>query len=433
MTSLFNTSALTVFQKNAIEDKNFLFNNQDNVVGSDYHELRGKGFKKRKITNPSFQRRSLADSNHLKYDANLDGNGIIYGKTGCGKTAFIQKCLKNGFLGEIERVFWVCPDSVDDTFVIKNEKGFNDVGVEVSYFFVNDKKSLSSTVAEIVEYLKFLKGDNEEKSARPRRKYDDSDDGDDDDSDEDSVGRNFVKTYGEKISKVKYLAIFDDMTGLGENCESLAHFYTINRKLDCIAYTVFHDFFGESRAMRTMLANSEQKVFFTLDFNSRLKTYLSNLGVHHQKHAARSNNQIWLNSLYFGNIANLQNSHLLISTCRGKTGGPSMFRSNADDGEKQICFYPSTSPSHDKSIYNTFVSERVNNTAKDIKLDSGNNKNFNNSSSPFKITKLIKSTKNGDIYQNSRLSQISFEQSSTDKKIERGVIEEVEENNSITE
>ena len=41
------------------------------------------------------------------YDGKFQGNMLIVGRTGCGKTTFMQKLALNNFFGKIKKVEWV--------------------------------------------------------------------------------------------------------------------------------------------------------------------------------------------------------------------------------------------------------------------------------------------------------------------------------------
>ena len=46
--------------------------------------------------------------NEYNYDGKFHGNILVVGRTGCGKTTFIQKLGKNKLFGsELTDVFWV--------------------------------------------------------------------------------------------------------------------------------------------------------------------------------------------------------------------------------------------------------------------------------------------------------------------------------------
>ena len=41
------------------------------------------------------------------YDAKFEGNILVVGRTGCGKTTFVQNLGKNKMFGDIKEVFWI--------------------------------------------------------------------------------------------------------------------------------------------------------------------------------------------------------------------------------------------------------------------------------------------------------------------------------------
>ena len=52
--------------------------------------------------------REAGASGEYVYDGKFQGNILVVGRTGCGKTTFIQKLGKNRLFGEeIVNVFWV--------------------------------------------------------------------------------------------------------------------------------------------------------------------------------------------------------------------------------------------------------------------------------------------------------------------------------------
>ena len=41
------------------------------------------------------------------YDGKLEGNILIVGQIGCGKTTFIQNIAKNSLFSELKEIFWI--------------------------------------------------------------------------------------------------------------------------------------------------------------------------------------------------------------------------------------------------------------------------------------------------------------------------------------
>lgn len=46
------------------------------------------------------------EETNYSYNGRFDGN-ILAGRTGCGKTTFVQKLAKNNLFGDIKHIFWV--------------------------------------------------------------------------------------------------------------------------------------------------------------------------------------------------------------------------------------------------------------------------------------------------------------------------------------
>ena len=41
------------------------------------------------------------------HDGRFDGNILVVGRTGCGKTTFVQNLAKDQLFGDIKKVFWI--------------------------------------------------------------------------------------------------------------------------------------------------------------------------------------------------------------------------------------------------------------------------------------------------------------------------------------
>ena len=47
------------------------------------------------------------DEVNYTYDAKFEGNILVVGRTGSGKTTFVQNLRKNKLFGEIKEVYWI--------------------------------------------------------------------------------------------------------------------------------------------------------------------------------------------------------------------------------------------------------------------------------------------------------------------------------------
>ena len=65
------------------------------------------------------------DEMNYAYDRRFEGNILIVGRTGCGKTTFAQSLGRSKSFGDIDKVFWVSKvelskdreDNIRDCFV----------------------------------------------------------------------------------------------------------------------------------------------------------------------------------------------------------------------------------------------------------------------------------------------------------------------------
>ena len=65
------------------------------------------------------------DEMNYAYDRRFEGNILIVGRTGCGKTTFVQSLGRSKSFGDIDKVFWVSEvelskdreDNIRDCFV----------------------------------------------------------------------------------------------------------------------------------------------------------------------------------------------------------------------------------------------------------------------------------------------------------------------------
>ena len=49
----------------------------------------------------------MADEIIYNYDRKFEGNVLVVGRPGCGKTKFLQNLQKNRMFGEIKKVMWL--------------------------------------------------------------------------------------------------------------------------------------------------------------------------------------------------------------------------------------------------------------------------------------------------------------------------------------
>ena len=49
----------------------------------------------------------MSNEINYMYDGKFEGNILVVGRTGCGKTTFVQNLGKNQMFGDIKEVLWI--------------------------------------------------------------------------------------------------------------------------------------------------------------------------------------------------------------------------------------------------------------------------------------------------------------------------------------
>ena len=75
----------------------------------------------------------MADEINYIYDAKFDGNILIFGKTGCGKTTFVQNLGKNRMFGKLKEVTWISKISLSRDRENNNRNCFVNKNINFEY------------------------------------------------------------------------------------------------------------------------------------------------------------------------------------------------------------------------------------------------------------------------------------------------------------
>ena len=192
--------------------------------------------------------------NNYTYDGQFEGNITIMGRTGCGKTTFIQNLGKNKMFGkDIKLVFWVSKIRLSGEWEDVIRESFSKQTVKFTY---------PNNLDEFNYLIDFFMSKKMPES--------NSDSG-----------------QGEKI-EVDKLIVMDDVSGLADRCEIFLSFWP------SLANTVF---LGQSWEM--IMSQTHIFNFFPDSIHSGriLKTF--SLFASREKNTHLPTNQIWFNRLYF--------------------------------------------------------------------------------------------------------------------------------------
>ena len=125
------------------------------------------------------------------YDGQFYGNILVVGRTGCGKTTFLEKLGLNNFFGNIIKTEWI-----SGIYIEKKREA------EIQSYFSNDTK------------------------VHVAKEQDELD--------------SFIETFFGENKKLDRLIIMDDVSGVAEVSKKFANVLTVSRKFGYNCVYVFH-------------------------------------------------------------------------------------------------------------------------------------------------------------------------------------------------
>ena len=238
------------------------------------------------------------------YDGQFYGNVLVVGRTGCGKTTFLEKLGVHNFFGKIVKTEWISRIEID-----KQREA------EIQFYFSND---IEVHIAEEQDELESL---IETFKLRSREESDNS-----------NVLNN---SFGEN-RKLDRLIIMDDVSGVADVSGKFANLLTVSREFGYNCVYVFHVIVPSSQIWQKIITQVNIFDIFPLSipYNTLAKVIQSNGILQSKKYVpARS---LWLSRVF----TNLANSHeklcLTIDSGFHNKNGPGRYRSSADNPEKQF-------------------------------------------------------------------------------------------------
>ena len=200
-----------------------------------------------------------------------------------------------------------------------------------------------------------------------------------------------VTIFGEIINRDR-LIVFDDVSGLADNSNKFANFLTVARKYKFNCVYIFHTIYPEKATWKTILSQTNIFNIFpaSVSLNS-VKRILDGSCVRKTtRYIPRS--LLWINRLFIELANKSQKVCLTLDCSNTNRDGPSRFRSEADNPDKQVCYFNTPT---DEQVYNEFIARRIKSKElkdeiqfeiTDVKSKSNKNVVFDISS---KIEKLV--------------------------------------------
>ena len=308
------------------------------------------------------------------YDGKFRGNILVLGRTECGKTSFVQKLALYDFFGKLKNAKWVSGIHLNESREAEIESNFS---CDISFFYPNDINELADLIEEFKLEVETEKNEKNESEN--------------------------VTIFGEIINRDR-LIVFDDVSGLADNSNKFANFLTVARKYKYNCVYIFHTIYPEKATWKTILSQTNIFNIFpaSVSLNSVKRILEGSCVRKTTRYIPRS--LLWINRLFIELANKSQKVCLTLDCSNTNRDGPSRFRSDADNPDKQVCYFNTPT---DEQVYNEFIARRIKSKEfkneiqfeiTDVKSKSNKNVVFDISS---KIEKLV--SENGT--SNSGLSE----------------------------
>ena len=258
------------------------------------------------------------------YDGKFKGNILVLGRTECGKTSFVQKLALYDFFGKLKNAKWISGIKLNASREAEIESNFS---CETSFFYPNDINEL----ADLLEEFK-LEVETEE-----------------------TENNDNVNIFGEIINRDR-LIVFDDVSGLADNSNKFASFLTVARKYKYNCVYIFHTIYPEKAIWKTILSQTNIFNIFPASVSlNAVKRILEGVCVRKTtKYIPR--NSLWINRLFIELANKSQKVCLTLDCSNTNRDGPSRFRSEANNPDKQVCYFNTPT---DEQVYNEFIARRI--------------------------------------------------------------------------
>ena len=260
------------------------------------------------------------------YDGKFKGNILVLGRTECGKTSFVQKLALYDFFGKLKNAKWVSGIQLNESREAEIESNFS---CDISFFYPNDVNELADL---IYEFKLEVETENENEKTE-----------------------NVTSIFGEKINRDR-LIVFDDVSGLADHSNKFASFLTVARKYKYNCVYIFHTIYPEKATWKTILSQTNIFNIFpaSVSLNSVRRILDGSCVRKSSRYIPRS--LLWISRLFIELANKSQKVCLTIDCSNTNRDGPSRFRSDADNPDKQVCYFNTPT---DEQVYNEFIARRL--------------------------------------------------------------------------
>ena len=137
------------------------------------------------------------------------------------------------------------------------------------------------------------------------------------------------------------IIVMDDVSGLADTLDVFSNFLTVSRKYRLSCVYIFHTIYP-SRQNWVMIKSQTHIFFFPGSLHNGTILRTLSLFANKYRNSYVPARNFWLSKLYF-NISNSKQKQCLTIGIRDINDlGPGKFRTQADNGTRQICYYKET-------------------------------------------------------------------------------------------
>ena len=167
------------------------------------------------------------------FDGKFEGNILVVGRTGCGKTGFVQKLAVNKFFGQLLKTEWISYVKLDKQREAEIQSCFD---CKTDFYYPRNKDKFEN----LLEYFK-TKSSDETLLEKQQETH----------SEEADINFGF----GERTQQNR-LIVMDDVSGLADTSSKFASFLTVARKYKYHCLYIFHTIHPEKSIWKTILSQT---------------------------------------------------------------------------------------------------------------------------------------------------------------------------------
>ena len=236
----------------------------------------------------------------------------------------MRKLALNNFFGDLKKVKWISGIRLIKRREAEIESNFS---CEVKFSYPIDEDEFADKLEEFK-----LESESENNSEN-----------------------NNVNVFGEKSVRDR-LIVFDDVSGLADTSKKFVSFLTVTRKYSYNCVYIFHTIYPKKSNWRTILSQTNIFNIFPASVSlNMVRKILEGVCIRKtSKYIPHAS--LWISRLFI-ELANRNDKVCLTLDCSNTNrDGPGRFRSEADNPDKQLCYFNSA---NDEQVYNEFVSKRI--------------------------------------------------------------------------